>query len=70
MTNGRKIAQKKLILLQVAKNRNVSEACRRHSVSRSKFYEYKRAFQKKGFAGLLDRPLVPKSFSQRDTIRN
>ena len=50
-------------MLQVAERiRNVSEACRRHSVSRSQFYEYKRAFQERGFDGLMDRPPVPKSF--------
>jgi transposase InsO family protein len=63
MTAEKKIAQKRLTLLQVAeKLRNVSEACRRGDVSRSQFYEYKRAFQKHGFDGLVDRPPVPKSF--------
>ena len=63
MTAEKKIAQKRLTLLQVAERlRNVSEACRRHSVSRSKFYEYKRAFQERGFDGFMDRPPIPKSF--------
>ena len=63
MTAEKKIAQKRLTLLQVAeKLRNVSEACRRGSVSRSQFYEYKRAFQERGFDGLVDRPPIPKSF--------
>jgi transposase InsO family protein len=63
MTAEKKIAQKRLTLLQVAERiRNVSEACRRHSVSRSQFYEYKRAFQERGFDGLMDRPPIPKSF--------
>ncbi len=63
MTAETKIAQKRLTLLQVAeKLRNVSEACRRRGVSRSQFYEYKRAFQEHGFDGLIDRPPVPKSF--------
>ncbi|MBW1797922.1 MAG: transposase [Deltaproteobacteria bacterium] len=49
MTARKKLAQKRLKLLQVAeKLRNVSEACRRHGVSLSQLYEYKRAFQKKG----------------------
>jgi hypothetical protein len=70
VTNERKIAQKKFTLLQAAETiRNIAEACRRHSVSRSQFYEYKQAL-KKGFDGLLDRPPVPKSFSQRETSRN
>ena len=63
MIAEKKIAQKRLTLLQVAERiRNVSEACRRHSISRSQFYEYKRAFQKRGFDGLMDRPPIPKSF--------
>lgn len=63
MTAEKKIAQNRLTLLQVAeKLRNVSEACRRGNVSRSQFYEYKRAFQERGFDGLVDRPPIPKSF--------
>ncbi len=63
MTAEKKIAQKRLTLLQVAERiRNVSEACRRHSISRSQFYEYKRAFQERGFDGLMDRPPIPKNF--------
>jgi len=63
MTAEKKIAQKRLTLLQVAERiRNVSEACRRHSISRSQFYEYKRAFQERGFDGLMDRPPIPKTF--------
>ncbi|HID28884.1 MAG TPA: IS481 family transposase [Desulfobacterales bacterium] len=62
MTAEKKLAQKRLSLLQLAeKLRNVSEACRRRGVSRSQFYEYKRAFQELGFEGLLDRPPIPKS---------
>jgi transposase InsO family protein len=64
MTAKKKLAQKRLTLLQVAeKLRNVSEACRRHGVSRSQFYEYKRAFQEKGFEGLIDLPPIPKTFA-------
>jgi transposase InsO family protein len=63
MTAEKKIAQKRLTLLQLAERiRNVSEACRRQSVSRSQFYEYKRAFQERGLEGLLDRPPIPKTF--------
>ena len=62
MTAKKKIAQKRLTLLQLAERlRNVSEACRHHGVSRSQFYEYKRSFQEYGFEGLLDRPPIPKS---------
>ena len=63
MTATKKLAQKRLTLLQLAeKLRNVSEACRHHGVSRSQFYEYKRAFQERGFEGLMDRPPIPKTF--------
>ncbi len=63
MTAAKKIAQKRLTLLQLAERlRNVSEACRHHGVSRSQFYEYKRAFQERGLDGLVDRPPTPKSF--------
>ena len=63
MTAKKKIAQKRLTLLQLAEQlRNVSEACRHHRVSRSQFYEYKRAFQERGFEGLMDQPPIPKSF--------
>ena len=63
MTAEKKIAQKRLTLLQLAERiRNVSEACRHHSVSRSQFYEYKRAFHERGLDGLIDRLPIPKSF--------
>jgi len=62
MTATKKIAQVRLSLLQLAERlNNVSEACRRRGVSRSQFYEYKRAFQERGFEGLVDRPPVPGS---------
>ncbi len=41
---------------------NVSEACRRRSVSWSQFYEYKRVFQEGGFESLKDQPPIPKTF--------
>jgi transposase InsO family protein len=62
MTAEKKIAQKRLDLLQLAERlRNVAEACRRRGVCRSQFYEYKRAFQERGFEGLMDSPPIPKS---------
>ena len=62
MTATAKIAKNRLSLLQLAEQlRNVSEACRRRGISRSQFYEYKRAFQERGFAGLTDLPPIPKS---------
>jgi transposase-like protein len=55
MTAEKKIAHNRMTLLQLAERlRNVSEACRRRGVSRSQFYEYKRAFQEKGLDGLKD----------------
>jgi len=63
MTAEKKLAQKRLTLLQLAeKLRNVSEACRRRGVSRSQFYDCKRAFQDRGFERLMDRPPIPKTF--------
>jgi len=62
MTAQKKLAQKRLTLLQLAETLgNVSKACRMHKVSRSQFYEYKRAFQEFGMAGLIDRPPIPGS---------
>lgn len=62
MTAEQKIAHSRLTLLQLAERlRNVSDACRRRGISRSQFYEYKRAFQERGFEGLTDRPPIPKS---------
>lgn len=62
MTAEQKIAHSRLTLLQLAERlRNVSDACRRRGVSRSQFYEYKRAFQERGFEGLTDKPPIPKS---------
>ena len=62
MTAKQKLAQKRLTLLQLAeKLGNVSKACLMHKVSRSQFYEYKRAFQEHGFDGLIDRPPIPAS---------
>jgi ACT domain-containing protein len=52
MTAKNKIAQGRLNLLQLAERlQNVTEACKRRGVSRSQFYEYKRAFQHTGLTG-------------------
>lgn len=43
MTSEEKLAKQRLSVLQLAEAlNNVSEACRRRSVSRTQFYEYKR----------------------------
>jgi hypothetical protein len=63
MTAEQKIAQGRLTLLQLAENlKNVSEACRRRGITRSRFYEYKRAFQEFGFEGLIDSLPIRKTF--------
>ena len=62
MTAQKKLAQNRLTLLQLAeKLGNVSKACRMHNISRSQFYEYKRAFQEYGLEGLIDKPPIPGS---------
>jgi len=62
MTAKTKLAQNPLTLLQLAeKLGNVSKACRMHKISRSQFYEYKRAFQAHGLDGLIDKPPIPGS---------
>lgn len=62
MTAKDKIAQGRLNLLQLAERlSNVTEACKRRGVSRSQFYDYKRAFQQRGFDGLADRLPIPQS---------
>jgi len=60
MTAKKKLAHKRLTLLQLAeKLGNISKACRMHKVSRSQFYEYKRSFQEFGLDGLIDKPPIP-----------
>jgi hypothetical protein len=54
MTAKKKLAHKRLTLLQLAeKLGNVSKACRMHKVSRIQFYEYKRSFKEFGLEGWL-----------------
>lgn len=57
----REQASLRLSVLKLAeKLGNVSEACRRRGIGRSRFYEWKHRFRKYGLAGLLDRPPVHK----------
>ena len=73
MTAKKKLAHKRLTLLQLAeKLGNVSKACRMHKVSRSQFYEYKRSFQEFGLEGLIDKPPIPGSHPNElsDEIKN
>lgn len=52
-TEQEKAAYDKYTLLQMAEMLgNVSEACRQRGVTRRKYYEYKRAYDKHGFEGL------------------
>ena len=60
-----KLAHKRLSTLQLAEALgNVSEACRRGSIDRTSFYEWKRRFQTHGFEGLKDLPPVHKYHPQ------
>ena len=62
MTATKKLAQKRLTLLQLAEKRgSISKACRIHKVSCSQFYVYKRYFQQHELEGLVDKPPVPGS---------
>ncbi len=56
MTTGKKVARRKLSLLELATELgNVSKACKIMGYSRQQFYEIRRNFQTFGSEGLLDR---------------
>lgn len=56
MTTDKKVARRKLSLLELATDlQNVSKACRLMGYSRQQFYEIRRNFQLYGAEGLLDR---------------
>jgi transposase InsO family protein len=56
MTTGKKLARRKLSLLELASDLgNVSKACRVMGYSRQQFYEIRRNFQTYGADGLIDR---------------
>lgn len=56
MTTGKKVARRKLSLLELATELgNVSKACKIMGYSRQQFYEIRRNFQTHGSEGLLDR---------------
>jgi len=51
------VATQRLDILTLARElRNVSEACKRAGISRSRFYEIKSAFDRHGLAGLTPQP--------------
>lgn len=61
MTTERKVARRKLSLLELAGElSNVSKACKIMGYSRQQFYEIRRNFQTYGAEGLLDRLPEPK----------
>jgi transposase InsO family protein len=61
MTTKKKVARRKLSLLQLAVElKNVSKACRVMGYSRQQFYEIRRNYQTYGAEGLLDRLPGPK----------
>ncbi len=50
------VARQRLKVIQLARQLgNVSEACRRSRISRTRFYEWKRRYEADGLAGLRDR---------------
>jgi transposase InsO family protein/transposase-like protein len=56
MTTQKKVARRKLSLLELAQDMgNVSKACRMMGYSRQQFYEIRRNFQTYGAEGLIDR---------------
>jgi hypothetical protein len=62
MKAEQKLARQRLSVLELAEALgNVSEACSRRGISRTRFYEYKRRFQTHGIKELKDLPPVPKS---------
>ena len=64
MTTTKKIARRKLSLLQLAQEmNNVSKACRLMGYSRQQFYEIRRNYQTYGADGLIDSPYRSKGRS-------
>jgi hypothetical protein len=77
MTTDKKIARRKLSLLELAAELgNVSKACRVMGYSRQQFYQIRRNFQTYGAEGLLDQvagarpphPGWPRTSSRRSSI--
>jgi transposase-like protein len=61
MTTAKKVARRKLSLLELAAEmKNVSRACRIMGYSRQQFYEIRRNYQTYGAKGLVDRLPGPK----------
>ena len=61
MTTGKKVARRKLSLLELASELdNVSKACRIMGYSRQQFYEIRRNYRTFGAEGLVDRLRGPR----------
>ena len=70
MTTDKKVARRKLSLLELASDLgNVSKACRMIGYSRQQFYEIRPNFQTYGADGLLDRLPGAKSTGSRRRSR-
>ena len=62
MTNEERDIQRKLKVLQhVEKIGNARKACRYFGISRSSFYRWREAYQKRGEAGLKNAKSIPKN---------
>ena len=55
----RDISRKLRVLTYVKKIKNVSKTCRYFGISRTTFYEWKRAYEEKGEPGLINRSPGP-----------
>jgi hypothetical protein len=65
MTADEKVARHRMSVLELADALgNVSEACRRRGMTRTRFSEDKRRFQTHGLAGLKDLPPVHRTHPQ------
>ena len=60
MTSNEYTIHYKISLLDCARNSNVSAACRTFKISRTRYYEIARDFERFGIAGLLPKPRCPK----------
>ncbi len=68
------IARQRLkVILLAERLGNVSEACRRSRISRTRFYEWKRRYEADGLAGLRDRNMIrehnPRAISEETARR-
>ena len=70
MNAPEKVARQRLRVLDPAEQLgNTAEACRRLSMDRTSFYEWRRRFQLEGPAGLKDLPPIHKSHPQATPVK-